>query len=61
MPLSAFRQETFTSSLAAACERGPTSLGAHPGAEAMLAFPGPFRGLVSAFHQGIGGRLERLR
>jgi len=48
--LCAFRQKTFTSSLAASGESGAAAFGTHTGAESVLAFARPFRGLIGAFH-----------
>jgi hypothetical protein len=50
MPLSAFWQETFAPPLPPPGQRGAAAFGPHSSAEAVLPFPGTFRGLVSAFH-----------
>ena len=46
----AFGQEPFASALTAPSEDGAAAFGAHPGAETVLLFPGPFRSLQGAFH-----------
>jgi hypothetical protein len=51
MPLDAFRQQTFATALAAACEGRATAFGTHPGAETVLTFACSLGWLVSAFHK----------
>jgi hypothetical protein len=41
----AFREKAFAAALTASGESRATTFGAHPGAETMLLFPGPFRSL----------------
>ena len=51
MDLRAFRQEAFTTALPATRESGTAAFGAHARAKTVLAFPGAFRALESAFHK----------
>ena len=46
-----FRQQTLAATLTTAGESGAAALGAHAGAETMLAFPCAFRRLECAFHK----------
>src|SRR5437868_4627665 len=62
MALGTFWQKTFTSSLPPPGERGTAGFRAHPGAKTVLAFPGPFGGLIGALHRiSAAGVWERLR
>jgi hypothetical protein len=54
MLFRALGQKPLSSSLAPAGQRGPAGFGAHPRAESMLPFPGPFGRLKSAFHERMG-------
>jgi len=50
MYVNAFWKQTFATALAPARKSRSATLGSHTGAETVLAFAGPFRWLVSAFH-----------
>jgi hypothetical protein len=60
VPVSAFRQQTFATALASACEGGATAFGPHTSAKAVLAFPGSLGWLIGAFHKSYPLR-ERLQ
>jgi len=50
MNFDAFRQEPLPTPLAPTRESGAAAFRAHPGAETVLVFPGPFRALECTFH-----------
>jgi hypothetical protein len=50
MYINALWKQTFATALAPAGKSRSATLGSHTGAETVLAFAGPFRWLVSAFH-----------
>ncbi len=47
----ALRQQTLTPTLATTSESRAAAFGAHARTKTVLAFPGAFRGLESAFHK----------
>ncbi len=51
MFLDAFREQTFSAALPAACEDRAATLGPHPRTKAVLPFPCSLGWLVSAFHK----------
>ena len=51
MAIHPFRQQPLSAALPAPGQRRPTSLGSHPGAETVLAFPSSLRWLVGPFHK----------
>lgn len=61
LDVGALRQQPLAATLTTAGESGAAALGAHARAEAVLAFPGAFRRLESAFHkQAAAERRRRL-
>jgi hypothetical protein len=50
MPLDSFREQAFAAALPSPCEYRATAFGLHPRTKAVLTFPCPLGGLVSAFH-----------
>jgi hypothetical protein len=51
MPVDAFREQSLTTPLSAACQGGAPAFGAHAGTKTVLAFPCSLGWLVSAFHK----------
>ena len=51
MPVNAFGQEAFASTLTTARERGAAAFRPHPRTKSVLMFASAFRWLVSAFHK----------
>jgi hypothetical protein len=63
MPVNAFREQAFATTLAPASENGATAPGPHTSAKAVLAFARSLGWLISALHRAqsvspIGERLH---
>jgi hypothetical protein len=59
MPVNAFRQQAFATTLPPACKGGTTAPGLHTGAKTVLAFARSLGWLIRAFHK-TSSKLARL-